>query len=295
MGTVSPNKGYQLPTVGGDPGPQFANEINATIGIIDSNMGGTNSQSVAGNANVILTATQAQSAIQVFTGILTGNIIVEFPAGVGGFWAIENNTTGNFLLTVATTALSASVVVAPGAPMWVFSDGTNIGAASPKGWQQLGFVNLAGAAGSPLIPLPNTFFRRYRLTMQGVVTNVANGASYLHWYNGSTPVVASYVEVAMATTNTGQFTHYLAAQTAVGLTVTQPVSGSIADAEASLIPAAGVSLAKVHNFGVNTTPAWQIGIVDNAVGTPTQPDGFAVFMTPGTFVAGTLLLEGYPL
>jgi hypothetical protein len=299
MGTFSPNRGYQVPTVGGDAGPQFANEVNATIGIIDSNMGGTNSQSVAGNANVILTSTQAQSLVQVFTGVLTGNIVVEFPVGTpsgAGFWAIENNTTGNFLLTVATTALASSVVVAPGAPTWVFSDGINIVPASPKGWQELGFVNLAGTANSGVLPFPTTFFRRFKLTVQGLTFSITSGAALSSfWAINGVGSPGPYVSVSNWTNNTGTFSLYSPSLSAMNLTGSTVTAGNPVDAEASMYVTSATSLLKCHSFYVNTTPSWQSNIVDFACATPVIPNGIILSPGQGTFTTGIAFLEGYPL
>jgi len=87
MGSLSPNLGLQIPTIGGDTGPLFAEEINGSLSTLDGCLGGTNSLSVAGSANVTLNTSQAQNLIQQFTGALTGNIMVFLPP-VGRFYAI---------------------------------------------------------------------------------------------------------------------------------------------------------------------------------------------------------------
>src|SRR5271168_159787 len=161
MGTLSPNKSYQIPTVGGDAGPQFANEINATISIIDSNMGGVNSLSVAGNTNVTLTTSQAQNLIQQFTGSLSGNITVFLPA-VGSFYCIENATSGLFGLSIACTGGSNSIQIPQGLSTFVWTDGSVIRLSNPPGWMEIS-TTIASAATLIQIALPPPF-RRFRLT-----------------------------------------------------------------------------------------------------------------------------------
>lgn len=59
--------------------------------------------SVAGAADVVLTNTQAQFQCIQFTGLLTGNITIEFPVleeDAGLIWYLDNETTGAFTLGV---------------------------------------------------------------------------------------------------------------------------------------------------------------------------------------------------
>jgi FlaG/FlaF family flagellin (archaellin) len=56
------------------------------------------SVSVAGAANVNLTAAQAATQIITLTGILTGNIDVTVPAAAGA-WIVRNATTGDYAIT----------------------------------------------------------------------------------------------------------------------------------------------------------------------------------------------------
>lgn len=80
------------------------------ISIVDSNLGGTLALNVAGNTNVVLTATQAENILIDLTGALTGSISITFPAQ-GGFWAIKNGTTGNFTITALVSGGSGSVII----------------------------------------------------------------------------------------------------------------------------------------------------------------------------------------
>jgi len=107
--TNTPNKGYNLQGTGTNSGT-WGIVLNSIFSTIDNNLGGTLSLSVAGAANVTLTLAQAQNLIYNFTGVLTGNINVIFPAA-GGLYFINNKTTGNFTLTIqAGTSVSGFLV-----------------------------------------------------------------------------------------------------------------------------------------------------------------------------------------
>lgn len=61
------------------------------------------------------------------TGTLSVNMVLYIPSGIKGFWFIDNRTTGNFIVTVKTNALTSSGVVVPQTnSSIVYSDGTNV-------------------------------------------------------------------------------------------------------------------------------------------------------------------------
>lgn len=125
MGTITPNKGFTKPTVGGDVG-LWGTETNGDWDLSDAALGGALSLSVAGSVDVTLTAAQSAFLQQTYTGAIGANINVIFPAA-GGFWLIKNNTTGGFSLTVKTAALGSTGVVIPaGSFYFVASDATNM-------------------------------------------------------------------------------------------------------------------------------------------------------------------------
>lgn len=124
MSTLSPNKNFVIPTVGADFN-NWGTELNGTVGQLDLALGGEATVNCAGSANVTLTSTQAQNLIYLFTGLLTGNIQVLFPA-TKGLYLISNATTGAFTLTVGTTNSGTTVLLPQGYFMIVYCDGTNI-------------------------------------------------------------------------------------------------------------------------------------------------------------------------
>jgi hypothetical protein len=83
------------------------------------------SLSVAGSANVTLTAAQYANPILEFTGVLTGNISVFVPLTAGAEWQVYNGTTGSFTLTVIG-ATGTGVVVTQSQRQRVYTDGTNV-------------------------------------------------------------------------------------------------------------------------------------------------------------------------
>jgi len=79
------------------------------------------------NANITLTAAQAAKPIIKFSGTLTGNLQVFFPA-LQQEWLIINATAGSYTLT-ATTASGTGVAILQGGaaePTGIYCDGTNI-------------------------------------------------------------------------------------------------------------------------------------------------------------------------
>ena len=172
MGTLTPNKGYSLPTVGGDTGV-WGNENNASFTVLDNNMGGFTTVNVAGGANVTATAAQAQNLVQSLTGLLTANIQYILPS-LGGFYVIENNSTGAFTITVATVLAGATVVAPQGQSVWVYCDGTNIYAPTkPVTFFGVASVSVAGSSNVTAAPT------NYALTVQKL-TGLLTGNIQVH-------------------------------------------------------------------------------------------------------------------
>jgi len=109
---------------------------NTAVDNLDLSVAGNLSLSVAGSSDVTLTnqasgtpGTQALNKTYTFTGVLTGNINVKFPATGGSSrqFVVFNNTTGAFTLTVKTTAGgSTGIAVTQGKKRLLWTDGTNV-------------------------------------------------------------------------------------------------------------------------------------------------------------------------
>lgn len=136
-GTFTPCLRLSLPTPND---PAVANVwgtiLNTDFSLIDTASGGTGTISVAGSSNVVLTANsgatdQSRSANFVFTGALTGNINVLFPAAGCGSFSVKNSTSGAFSLSIGANNGSGSpagavVAVPAGGTIELVSDGTNV-------------------------------------------------------------------------------------------------------------------------------------------------------------------------
>lgn len=76
------------------------------------------------NANVTLTPAQFGAPVIVFSGTLTGNVQVTFPAS-GQRWSLINNTVGGYTLTCKTAA-GSGIVVPSGSAIQAYGDGTSL-------------------------------------------------------------------------------------------------------------------------------------------------------------------------
>src|ERR1017187_1548782 len=72
-----------------------------------------------------ITGSQLNQISYLLTGVLTANVTLVVPASVQQYW-INNQTTGNFIVTVASAGGGASVAVAQGSQVILYCDGTNI-------------------------------------------------------------------------------------------------------------------------------------------------------------------------
>lgn len=99
---------------------------------------------------VTLTSPQAANTIQEYTGVLTSNQIIVVPSTVQ-LYAITNNTTGAYTLTIKTTVGGASTVtVGQGLTVIAICDGSNVfNANSGAGGSVSNITLTAGSAGTP--------------------------------------------------------------------------------------------------------------------------------------------------
>jgi hypothetical protein len=96
----------------------------ATTAFVQRSVNGRLVKSVAGGANVTLTAAEVDNGILEFNGALTANISVIVP-NASGNWTVLNRTSGAFTLTVKTAA-GTGIVVAQGKQQELSCDGTNV-------------------------------------------------------------------------------------------------------------------------------------------------------------------------
>lgn len=167
--------------------------LNTNFSLIDSAVAGLLSLSVAGSANVVLTTTngaadQARNAMFVFSGVLTGNINVLWPASKTAVFSVKNSTTGSFTLSLganngSSLPAGAVAVIPQGGTGVFYSDGTNV------------YVRVtAGGIGALLATnnlsdLVSASTARTNLgLLSGATTTVANGATTtINIQNGGSP------------------------------------------------------------------------------------------------------------
>ncbi|AQV94745.1 hypothetical protein BJN34_12730 [Cupriavidus necator] len=102
------------------------------------------SKSVAGSAEVTLTAIEANNLVLNFTGALGANINVIVPLGTNPrAWLVTNNTSGAYTLTVKG-ASGTGVAVTQGGVSHLYQDGTNVKAAA-----NLGATTFTGLSDAP--------------------------------------------------------------------------------------------------------------------------------------------------
>ncbi len=98
---------------------------NANFDKIDDKFGGNKAVALS-NANVTLTADQARTQILVFTGTITANIVVSFPAGTSGFYTIYNATAGAFNITIQILPGAGTSYVVPPWPVYIVVNGVDV-------------------------------------------------------------------------------------------------------------------------------------------------------------------------
>lgn len=139
MASFTPNLGLLLMTPG-DPAVANAwgaNLNNDVFTLTDTAIAGQLSLSVAGSANIVLTvasgaADQARNAHFIFSGALTGNIVVLWPtAPRASIFSVYNNTTGAFSLSCGCNngsgaPVGATVAVPQGGILLLKSNGVDV-------------------------------------------------------------------------------------------------------------------------------------------------------------------------
>lgn len=112
--------------------------VNGNFGIIDKAFGGVYSPNLTGvTAPINISASDAQNLIFNITGLMVANVTLRLPLNsgstgiVGGQWIVRNATSNAFTVTIAPiSGGGTSVVIPQGSVTTIYSDGTNIRAAS---------------------------------------------------------------------------------------------------------------------------------------------------------------------
>lgn len=145
----------------------WGTQVNTNMGLLDTSVAGVLTLSVAGSSNVILTVNtgapdQSRNPMFVFTGLLTGNITIFWPNSLTRNFAVKNNTTGAFTVTLAVnngggSPAGTTQTIAQSSSAFYYSDGTNVfqvGASS--GLSSIAAYNfLANYTNGSAIPVAN--------------------------------------------------------------------------------------------------------------------------------------------
>jgi len=97
----------------------------------------------------VLTSTELAAELQDMTGVLTGDLDIEYASAVG-LWFITNNTTGAFDLTVKATNIDTGVIIPAGSSYVVKSDGVTMSMATPSAGTVTSVTTSGGLTGGPI-------------------------------------------------------------------------------------------------------------------------------------------------
>lgn len=189
--TNTPNKGYNNQATGTNSGT-WGIVLNQNFSAIDNNLGGTLTLGVGGNSNVALSTAQAQFLIYNFTGVLTENISITFPAA-GGLYFINNETTGGFDITIQAGSSTSGFLAPQGQTPIYVDNSTNpptIGGAS--GTQYVFTAGtVGGTANAVTVPstLPSDFTLSPGTLLTFSATNFNTGSTTLQTPDGNVKTI----------------------------------------------------------------------------------------------------------
>lgn len=113
-----------VPIVGTVSGLALAQAVNTGFDSLQQNIGGVLNKSVAGGADVTLSAAEANNGIINLTGALTANINVIVPASAMQ-WVFCKQTTGAYSVSVKTSA-GLGVAIGQGIRTQLICDGSDV-------------------------------------------------------------------------------------------------------------------------------------------------------------------------
>lgn len=130
---VTSNRSLVTPVVGQDSGTWGGILNSGVMAQLDLILGATQAISIT-SADVTLSTAQWNNAVIKLSGALTGSHNLILPlnpnsatVAVGGYFVVDNETTGAFNVTVITAAVGSTGVKVPqGVRTWLYSDTTNV-------------------------------------------------------------------------------------------------------------------------------------------------------------------------
>ena len=291
MGALTPNLGLTVPTIGGDGGPAFAQYINGDLNILDTAYGGINAIGVGGSSNVTATTAQAQNLIQQLTGALTGNITYFLPA-VGGYYAIENQTTGSFTLSVGCTGGANTLTVPQGLSMWVWTDGSLIRTTAPQGWQLVSTYTVSGVSTFTIL-LPAAF-RRFRLTCQTMAASTTTQVLLQLSSDGGSTFLTTSTYTSLGTT-VGPITAvagFVAPNITSWVLSGAAITGGSTDASFEIYPGTAAASARYRGSAIGFISGGAQYFDIGGYVQPTAVANAARIVVPAGTLSGTFIVEG---
>lgn len=263
--TYSTNKGYALQGTG-DNVNSWGTVLNTQcLDVIDSNLGGTLDLSLSGN--VTLNSTQAQNLFYYLTGTLSSNVTITFPEA-GGFYIINNQTSGGYIVNIAATGCTGTVSIPQGAivmvgvdlsDLLVFQVTTNQTLTTLNANLNL-YVSTTGSdsnngltSGTAFLTIQKAINTCYQYNLNGytITINVALGT-----YTGAISVIAPFIGdgSVILLGNTTTPTNYILSTSSTTITVKN--SGSILNIE-------GFEITTSVGNGIYATRGGQVNVIGN--------------------------------
>lgn len=124
MTTTTPNKAFVEPAIN-DTG--WGVTLNTLFSAVDTAFGGVTTITGLSSGTTTLTSAQYAPPIMKLSGTLTGNVVIQLPANVGGFWYVYNgctNTGSNtYTVTFSSAGGGSSIVLQQGYYSQLICDG----------------------------------------------------------------------------------------------------------------------------------------------------------------------------
>lgn len=172
--SYSTNRNFEEPA-NGDYVDTWNTPNNANFTAIDACFGATTTVNLA-SSSITLTTAQLQCFAISFVGTLSANVVVSFPAGVGGVFRITNSTSGAYTLTINSAGGGGSFLrIAQGQTADFVSTGTNVDVSNFATGTTLAFIQ----ASAPLGWTQNTSLNDYALRIVSGAGGATHGSAGL--------------------------------------------------------------------------------------------------------------------
>lgn len=252
---------------------------------------------VSGASNITETAAQAQNIIQIFTGVLTGNISVIVPNTVQLYFC-SNQTTGSFTLEVKT-ATGMGIVVPQGTQNILYCDGTNVDNAYTATVSGT-FALANGTAAAPSLNFQNSTSTGLFSPGTGLMSVTANGTEVMRF--GSNASAVNYFGAVASQTGTALALGAIGTDTNINITVVPKGTGFVSCGflDATVIganSAAAITGTTItaSSFFVGNLTGNVTGNVSGSSGSTTGNAATASALNPGNTINGVSFTGSAPI